>query len=55
MNRQLLAIGLIMGLVPVFLALLNAFDPNKLAQTCVAIGYAPAVYQIASWGNRRPA
>ena len=54
-RRQQWALGLVFGMMVAFIAGLNMFDGNRLAQLVVAGIYAVAVVLIMSWGNRTTA
>jgi site-specific recombinase len=55
MERRQLGMGLVMGLIPIFIALLNLFEPDKMAQSLAALGYVVAVSGIMWWATRRVA
>jgi hypothetical protein len=54
MNRQTLALGMIGGLIPLFISGINIFDGNRFAQMIVALAYVAAIGGVMIWSNRKP-
>ena len=54
-NKRLAAIGIVCGLMAVFIAGMNLLDGNRTAQGFIAGAYVVAVVVVMRWGNRRRA
>jgi hypothetical protein len=52
MTRRYRALGGTFAAMPLSFAGLNFFEGNRLAQSCVMLGYVAIVLLLTCWGNR---